>query len=325
MIIARAPLRIGFVGGGTDMQSYYTKKPGAVLSTTINKYVYIFINESFDHRVRASYSVTELTDSFTEIEHPLIRNAAKMMGIVDGLEIVSVSDIPSSGSGLGSSSAFSVALIEGLSEYRKKRLSKETLAEMSCDLEIKYCGEPIGKQDQYASAFGGFNVFRFNSDHSVDVKNLKIDAVKANQFKQHLLFFYTGITRSASSILSKQTEVVNKSEKMQALSEMASLVDDFEQQLVRENYEHLGELLHINWQLKRSLVGDISNSVIDQAYQSAMDAGAWGGKLLGAGAGGFMLFLAPPSRHAEIIKKLNSFQLQSFEFENIGAAIIQRS
>lgn len=323
MIISRTPLRMSFVGGGSDMPSYYRRHGGAVLSTAIDKYIYVTINKKFDDELRLSYSKTENVKSTSEIEHQLVRACLSRYGIDGGLEISTVADIPSKGTGLGSSSSFTVAFLHCLHAYLGRHVSNEMLGAEASDIEINVCGEPIGKQDQYAAAYGGFNFYEFNSDESVKVSPLITRSETLSALKDNLLMFYTGITRSASNLLQKQNEeIISSKRKQDALKSMVSLAYILRDELQNNNTHVFGEILHENWLLKKSLVAEISNSNIDDWYQRAIDAGAVGGKILGAGAGGFLIFYAEKERHPEIIRQLNDLRRINFNFEKNGSQII---
>src|SRR5687767_14853145 len=235
MIISRTPLRMSFVGGGSDLPSFYRKFGGAVVSTAINKFVYITLNEKFDHRIRVSYSRTEEADTVAEVQHPLVRESMKLLGVEGGIEITSIADIPSKGSGLGSSSAFTVGLLHALHAYSGRYASAEQLAKEACAIEIERCGEPIGKQDQYAAAFGGFNFIEFNADDSISVEPILCRRETLLKLQENIIVFYTGISRSASAILKNQQEAVASSQaKQQVLQRMV--------QLARRSEEHTSEL-----------------------------------------------------------------------------------
>jgi D-glycero-alpha-D-manno-heptose-7-phosphate kinase len=323
MIISRTPLRMSFVGGGSDLPSFYRKFGGAVVSTAINKFVYITLNEKFDHRIRVSYSRTEEADSVAEIQHPLVREAMKLLDARGGIEITSVADIPSKGSGLGSSSSFTVGLLHALHAYSGRYASAQRLAEQACEIEINRCGEPIGKQDQYAAAYGGFSFIEFNPDDSVSVEPILCRRETLAELQRNILVFYTGISRSASAILKNQQEAVASSEaKQRALQRMVQFARDLKTQLQQNNLSAFGEILHAGWELKRSITAEISNPQIDRWYDRARKAGATGGKLLGAGSGGFLMFYAPRENHEAIMRALSELRPIPMTFEPQGSRII---
>lgn len=323
MIISRTPLRISFVGGGSDLPQFYREYGGAVLSTSIDRYVYVTVNRKFDNGVRVAYSKTEEVDSVAQVEHPLVRAAMERVGLRGGVEITTVADIPSRGTGLGSSSSFTIALLHALYAYLGRYASKTKLAQECCDIEIDVCRQPIGKQDQYAAAFGGFNLLEFCQDESVRVSPVICDARKVKTIREHLLLLYTGITRSASDILREQGESLrSNAEKRGVLRRMVQLCYYLRDELQHNNIQAFGEILHENWELKKTLAERISNSSIDDAYRTACRHGAKGGKLLGAGAGGFLLLYAEPERHEGICRALPGLRPVKADFDRQGSQII---
>jgi D-glycero-alpha-D-manno-heptose-7-phosphate kinase len=314
---------MSFVGGGSDLPAYYRRFGGAVVSTAINKFVYITVNEKFDHRIRVSYSKTEEANSVERIKHPLVREAMTLLEIEGGLEITSIADIPSRGSGLGSSSAFTVGLLHALHAYSGRYASAEKLALEACEIEIGRCGEPIGKQDQFAAAFGGFNFIEFNPDESVFVEPILCKRETLQSLQENILVFYTGITRSASGILRhQQAGVASEKSKQEMLGRMVKLARQLKAELQKNNLDAFGEIIHANWELKKGLAREISTSVIDDWYNKARKHGAIGGKLLGAGTGGFMMFYAPHERHDEIARALSDLRRIEMRFEPQGSRII---
>jgi D-glycero-alpha-D-manno-heptose-7-phosphate kinase len=323
MIISKTPLRMSFVGGGSDLPVFYRKYGGAVVSTAINKFVYVTVNKKFDDRIRLSYSKTEDAKSAEKIKHPLVREALQMLGIRGGVEITSIADIPGKGTGLGSSSSFTVGVLNALHAFADRYASAEKLAEESCTIEIERCGEPIGKQDQYAAAFGGFNLIQFNADDSVSVEPIICKRETIEQLQRNLLVFYTGVTRSASALLKTQSASVSSSKtKQNAMKRMVKLAHSLKAELQKNNLEAFGEIIHENWELKRSLTAGVSTPAIDDWYARARKAGAMGGKLLGAGSGGFLMFYAPQNRHEEIKKALSDLHRTALRFEAQGSKII---
>jgi D-glycero-alpha-D-manno-heptose-7-phosphate kinase len=323
MIISKTPLRMSFVGGGSDMPVFYRKYGGAVVSTAINKFVYVTVNHKFDDRIRLSYSKTEDAKSAEKVKHPLVREALQMLGIRGGVEITSIADIPGKGTGLGSSSSFTVGLLNALHAFANRYASAEKLAEESCAIEIERCGEPIGKQDQYAAAFGGFNLIEFNSDDSVSVEPIICKRETIRQLQENTLVFYTGITRSASALLKTQgASIANDKAKQKAMKKMVDLAHVLKVELQKNNLGAFGEIIHENWELKRSLTSGVSSSAIDDWYSRARKSGAIGGKLLGAGSGGFLMFYAPKDRHEAIAQELSELRTVDFDFEPQGSKII---
>jgi D-glycero-alpha-D-manno-heptose-7-phosphate kinase len=322
MIISRTPLRMSFVGGGSDLPVFYRKYGGAVVSTAINRYVSVTVNQKFDDRIRISYSRTEDARTVNHIKHPLVREGLKLAGIAGGVEITSIADIPSKGSGLGSSSTFTVGLLNALHAYAGRHAGAEQLAREACEIEIERCGEPIGKQDQYAAAFGGLNLIQFNADDSVSVEPIICKRETLQQIQAHSVVFYTGITRSASAILKHQNSALaTESKKCDVTRKMVELAHTLCDELRHNRVTAFGEIIHEGWRLKKSLTGGISTDVIDGWYQKARQAGAVGGKLLGAGAGGFLMFYAPPERH-DAIERALKLRRMDFKFDSQGSRII---
>lgn len=323
MIISKTPLRMSFVGGGSDLPVFYRKYGGAVVSTAINKFVYITVNKKFDERIRVSYSKTEDAKSPEKVKHPLVREAMQMLGIRGGVEITSIADIPGRGTGLGSSSSFTVGLLNALHAFTDRHASAAKLAEESCLIEIERCGEPIGKQDQYAAAFGGFNLIQFHPDDSASVEPIICKRETLRQLEENLLVFYTGITRSASALLKTQSDTIatNKA-KQKAMKKMVELAHALKIELQKNNLGAFGEIIHENWELKRGLTNGVSSNEIDDWYARARKAGATGGKLLGAGSGGFLMFCAPRERHEAITRELSELRQVEFGFEPQGSKII---
>ncbi len=322
MIIVRAPLRISFVGGGTDLPDFYRVSPGRVISATIDKYVYVVVNHTpLFKGITARYSIIENASYVRELKNDRIRESLLHFGIKDNIEIGIFSHIKA-GMGLGGSSSFTVALIKGLSAYLGKRLDEKDVAEISCKIEIDLIKEPIGKQDQYASAFGGFNIFQFNPNGTVDVEPIFLDFKKRLSLENHIILFFMGITRTASSILSEQKS--NMSKKIETLQAMAKLVDVFKNKFIKGDFETLGKLLHENWVKKKTLASKVSNSIIDELYGTGMKAGAWGGKVLGAGGGGCMLFFAHPQKKEKIRNAIRrkSKKLRLVDFKEIPVKFV---
>lgn len=323
MIISRTPLRMSFVGGGSDLPVYYRREGGAVVSTAINQYVYITVNPKFDNRIRVSYSKTEEARSVDRIRHPLVREALRLTGIDGGIEITSVADIPAKGTGLGSSSSFTVGLLNALHAHAGRHASSDQLAREACEIEMDRCGEPIGKQDQYAAAHGGLNFMRFQQDDSVVVEPLICRRETLRRLEESLIVFYTGLTRSASDILRRQQAAMGATRrKHAAMRRMVALAEAMRGDLQNNRLDGFGGMLHENWELKRRLAEGITNPGIDAWYSKARRAGAEGGKLLGAGSGGFLMFCAPVERHDAIARALGELRRMDFRFEPQGSRII---
>jgi len=320
MIVTKTPLRISFVGGGSDQEYFYKEHAGAVVSATIDKYIYIAVNKKFDNKVRASYSKTEIVDHSKNLQHNLIRESMHLVGYHNGIEIVSISDIPANGSGLGSSSSYTVGVLNGLYAHAGIKVSPMGLAEDACYVEKIGTTSPIGKQDQYAAAYGGLNYMQFNPDGEVVVEPLTCPQKIRTELFSRLLLLYTGIERDASKILSRQKDKYDEDARG-VLRVMTALAVEMKEALNRCRLDTFGELLDENWQLKQSLYNGISNGVIDDYYQAAQDAGAIGGKLCGAGGGGFLLLYAPKEKHGNIIKSLK-LKSMDFSFETLGSTVV---
>jgi D-glycero-alpha-D-manno-heptose-7-phosphate kinase len=323
LIISRTPLRISFAGGGSDLAAYYHQEPGAVLSTSINKYIYINVNKKFDEKIRASYSVTEIVDSIDELKHELIREGLKMVVPPCGIEITSISDIPSQGTGLGSSSTYTVGLLNSLYAHMGQHVGATRLAKEACEIEIERCRKPIGKQDQYIAAFGGLQFIRFNPDESVYVDPVICAPETKTRLQQSLLMLYTGLTRSADKILQEQSlNTENDKEKRNTLRRMTHMAGQLRDAVVDNDLDGFGEILHAGWMEKKKLASGISNPQIDQWYSTAREHGAIGGKVLGAGGGGFILIFAHPESFPEIMRALPELKPVPFKLEPQGSKII---
>jgi len=323
MIITRTPLRVSFCGGGTDLPSYYANQQGAVVSAALNKYIYITVNRLsryFEHRLLLKYSQTELVDSVDQVRHPIIREALKVAGLEEGIEITSMADIPA-GTGLGSSSSYAVGLLHALHTFKGEYVSAGQLAREACEIEITRLREPIGKQDQYIAAYGGICYIRFNPDETVFVDPVICSQATKLVLQENLMMFYTGTTRRASDILKVQQAATP--EKMEVLTRMRDLCGQV-LDVLREgrSLNRFGEALHDAWLSKRSLVEGISNDSINQYYEVAQQAGAIGGKLLGAGGAGFLLFYVEPQNQDRVRQALRTLRELPFCFEPQGSKVI---
>lgn len=323
MIITRAPFRVSFAGGGSDIPAYYRNSKGAVLSTTINSYVYITIHPYFNRlQTLLKYSKTDLVDEIDQIKHPLFREAMRELCPEGGVEIVSTADIPS-GTGLGSSSTFAVALYYALFTYKELFCTKEELAQRACRLEIEKVGEPIGKQDQYAAAYGGLSFYEFCPDERVHVTPVVVPADTLAELEDNLLLFYMGDQRQTSKILEDQiAQVTSNAAKRDAQTRMVALAYDMRESLVKGDLGSFASLLHNGWMLKRSISSKISSSNIDKYYDRALEYGALGGKLLGAGGGGFLLLYCEKANQARLRNALFDLHELPFRFEWGGAQIV---
>ena len=316
MIISKTPFRISFVGGGSDHFNNKSIVPGKVICTTINKYMYININKKYDNKVRLSYSITENRNNVKELDHLLIRKSLEHFKIKSGIEITTLADIPSSGSGLGSSSALCVGLAKALNRFKGKEISKTELSKTAALIEIEKCKKPIGLQDHYAAAYGGFNSITFNQNKTVNVKKINISEKRLKTFKKHLIMFYSGINRKADKILGKIKKEKKHNLNYELLSKLAS---NFEYELCEGDLQNTAKILNENWMLKKNLHQNVSSSNLNEIYDNALSAGALGGKLLGAGGGGYFIFFAKPHNHKRIKNRLKKFQHIDFDFSKNGS------
>lgn len=320
MIITQTPLRISFAGGGTDFKGYYEKSGGAVLSSAIDKYIYVIVKERFDKKIRIGYSRTEMVDAVAEIEHELAREAMRMTGVDSGIEIATMADIPSEGSGLGSSSAVTVGLLHALYTFKGELVTPETLAKQACEIEIGVLGKPIGKQDQYIAAYGGLRFIEFHPDETVSVTTVPMDDDKRRRFGENILLFYTGVTRKADGILSEQKDNIDV--QVETLNQIRAQAQEVRDALAEGVMNRVGRILDTGWKHKRQLAGRITNSAIDSMYDRALDAGASGGKIAGAGGGGFLLLYCPPDRQAQVREALSDLKELPFALERDGTKVI---
>ena len=320
MIVSKTPFRMSFAGGGSDLPAFYREETGAVLSTTIDKYMYIAVNQKFDERIRIGYSRTEEVETVQQIEHPLVRHALEVAGIDGGIEITSMADIPSRGTGLGSSSSYTVGLLNALFAYKNTYASKEMLARLACEIEITRCGDPVGKQDQYAAAYGGLNLIRLHPDESVSVDPVICKPDVLTELEASTLVFYTGAARAAAAVMAQQQANVGRHRPL--LRRMAQLAGELKKELESSRLDAVGAILDENWQLKRQMADSVSTPQIDEWYAAGLSAGALGGKLLGAGRGGFLMFFAPPDRHVRITRTLSGLKPVQFRFDRTGTQVV---
>jgi D-glycero-alpha-D-manno-heptose-7-phosphate kinase len=319
MLITKTPFRVSFCGGGSDMAAFYERYGGCVLSTSINKYMYISIHPYFNPgQTMLKYSENELVDDIKDIKHKIFGQVLNEMQ-VEGVEISSTADVPG-GTGLGSSSTFTVGLLNTLYCYKGKFASKGRLAKEACEIEIEKLNSPIGKQDQYAAAYGGLNFIRFNRDGTVSVAPIMMQSETNRKLQGNLMMFYTGITRSANSILSEQKENISQDDKNENLRKMCGLAERMKEALENNELSAFGDILNKSWELKRTLASGISNPEIDKAYEIAMNSGALGGKLLGAGGGGFLLFYCEKDRQDALRKNLGLREFD-FKFDHDGTSV----
>ena len=318
MIITRAPFRVSFCGGGSDLPSFYENYGGCVLSTTIRKYMYLTIHNYVDkEKIVLKYSKTEVVDDYEQIEHRIFKQCLKDFDI-KGVELSSMADIPA-GTGLGSSSTFTVALLQLLNTYKGQYQSKYKLAKDACEVEIGKLGEPIGKQDQFAAAFGGLKFYEFLPNGFVNVEPIIMAPESYKKLENNLMMFYLGGTHSASAILKEQSQNVKSVDKAEVQRKMCDIARQLKVELQNNNVDAMGELLHENWILKRLLALGISNPLIDDTYDKAINAGATGGKLLGAGGAGFMLFYVPEEKQEAVREALSHLREMEVEMDDSGA------
>jgi D-glycero-alpha-D-manno-heptose-7-phosphate kinase len=320
MIISKTPLRISFAGGGTDLPSFYHREDGAVLSTTIDKCIYVIIKERFDDLIYVNWMKKEIVEDPEEIEHELVREALNITGIKKGVEITMLADIPSEGSGLGSSSSLTVGLLNAFYAFTGRQVSSAELAAQACQIEIEILGKPIGKQDQYAAAYGGLNVFRFQKDDSVDVSRIGLNPEETRFLGSNLLLFFTNQVRKAQTILVEQKKKIPKI--FDTLLKMKNQVTGLKSDLENGDLDSLGKALKMNWDMKRTLVSAISNKAIDRMYEKALQAGAIGGKVCGAGGGGFLLLYVPRESQNSVRSALSKYRELPFMLDRCGSRII---
>ena len=321
MVGTRTPFRISFAGGGSDIRSFYTRHPGCVVSTAINKYMYILVHGYFDQKIQVKYSRTELVSTPAEIQHPIVRVALQQFDL-GGVDINSIADIPA-GTGLGSSCSFTVGLLHALHAYTGKFASKDLLAQKACEIEIDILKDPIGKQDQYAAAHGGLNFITFHPDETVEVQPIIMPQGARARLAENLLMFFVGGTRSAGEILrEQQANVANDRAKFEGVKQMTDLARQLRNSLVNGRVEDLGPILDENWRLKKTLSSAISGDAIDATYEKARQNGAGGGKLLGAGGGGFLLLYCEREHQERLRRSLAPLRELKFTFDHFGTQVI---
>jgi len=321
MIITQTPLRLGLLGGGTDLPSYYQKNGGRVLNCALDKYIYVIVKERFDEDIYVNYSKKEIVRHVEDLEHELVREAMQMTGVTKGVEITTLADIPSAGgSGLGSSSAVTVGLLNALFAYQGRQVTAEELAERACTIEIERCGKPIGKQDQYIAALGGIRDIRFGPGNDVIAEELALSAAGRRALQQQIMLFYTGITRSADPILAEQNANVEVTRpQLDLLRDLAGFAAE---RLRDGDVDAIGPAMRESWEAKRKLASGVSNARIDEAVASALDAGASGAKLTGAGGGGFLLVLCPIERQRVVRDNLMHMQELPVKLDRLGSRIV---
>jgi D-glycero-alpha-D-manno-heptose-7-phosphate kinase len=322
MIIVRTPVRLSFVGGGSDLKAFYDRMDGAVVSSAIDKFVYVIVKERFDDMIYVNYSQKECVEHVDEIKHDLVREAMKITGIEKGVEITTLADIPSEGSGVGSSSSITVGLLHAFYTYQNMLVTAEQLAREACKIEIDIIGKPIGKQDQYVAAYGGLNQYVFRKDDTTEISPVALDNGTLRKFSSSLLLYYTGMTRSADPILSEQKRNYSASAKFEVMCEIVSLVEPFQVAVKEGDIETSGKLLDKNWQLKKKMASRITNGKIDAMYERAKKAGALGGKIAGAGGGGFLMLVVPREKQNSVFEVMREYRELPFMLERSGSRVI---
>jgi D-glycero-alpha-D-manno-heptose-7-phosphate kinase len=321
MIITQTPLRIGLLGGGTDLPGYYREHGGRVLNCAIDKYVYVIVKQRFDDDIYVNYSKKEIVSRVDDLEHELVREAMRMTGVAGGVEITTLADIPSAGgSGLGSSSAVTVGLLHALFAYQGLQVSAEELADRACKIEIEHCGKPIGKQDQYITAFGGIRDIHFGPGEEVIPGKLALPASSRRALQEQIMLFYTGVTRSATAILAEQNANVEATRtQLDLLRDLAGFAAE---RLRGGDVDAIGPAIRESWEAKRKLASGVSNSQIDLAVTRALEAGASGAKLTGAGGGGFLLVICPIERQHAVRESLADMRELPVKLEQLGSRVV---
>jgi D-glycero-alpha-D-manno-heptose-7-phosphate kinase len=321
MIITQTPLRIGLLGGGTDLPGYYREHGGRVLNCALDKYVYVIVKQRFDSDIYVNYSKKEIVSRVEDLEHELVREAMRMTGVTNGVEITTLADIPSSGgSGLGSSSAVAVGLLNALFAYQGHQVSARELAEYACEIEIERCGKPIGKQDQYIAALGGIRDIRFGPGDDVVAEEVGLPAAERRALQQQIMLFYTGVTRSADPILAEQNANVETTRpQLDLLRDLAGFAAE---RLRSGEVDAIGPAIRESWEAKRKLASGVSNDQIDLAVSQALDAGASGVKLTGAGGGGFLLVICPMERQRAVRERLAHMQELPVKLDHLGSRVV---
>jgi D-glycero-alpha-D-manno-heptose-7-phosphate kinase len=320
VIVTQTPLRVGLVGGGTDLPGYYREHGGRVLNAAIDKYIYVIVKQRFDDDIYVNYSQKEIVSRVEDIQHELVREAIYMTGVRSGVEITTLADIPSAGSGLGSSSAVTVGLLNALFAYRGRQMTARELAEGACTIEIDRCRKPIGKQDQYAAAYGGICDLRFGTGDRVDVEQITLSPQMRRLMSNELLLFYTGITRSANAILDEQS--ANTADRLPQLAQLRDLAGEAADGLRAGDVEAVGVAMNKSWEAKRTLASGVSNSQIDVAVEGALAAGATGAKVTGAGGGGFLLVVCPLEQQRAVREALSHMRELPIKIDPSGSRVV---
>lgn len=320
MIIVQTPLRISLFGGGTDFRAFFMQEGGCALSTAIDKYIFVTIKERFDNKLRIGYTQTEMVDEIDQIHHELMRESLRLTGIDHGVEITTMADIPSEGSGLGSSSTVTVGALHAMYAYLGEIVPAERLAREACTIEIDTLHRPMGIQDQYIAAYGGLRFFEFLPNGQVTAEKVKLSAEAQRALNNNLMLFFTGVSRRSSSILQEQVD--NLSDRLTELREIKQMAYEARCAIETEDFDSLGILLHRSWELKKRLAGTISNGPINDMYEAARGAGAIGGKIAGAGGGGFLLLYVPWEHQNKVRTALHGLQELPFRLEEDGTKAI---
>jgi D-glycero-alpha-D-manno-heptose-7-phosphate kinase len=320
MIISQTPLRISICGGGTDFKDYYSRCEGAVISTAIDKYVYVIVKERFDEKIYIDYAKKEIVDDISEIKHDLVREAAKKAKMKTGFEVTMLADIPSEGSGLGSSSSLTVGLLNSFYHYQGIQPSTEQLAQEACEIEIDILGKPIGKQDQYIAAYGGLSFIKFKKDGAVELERINIQNGLKRKLGSNLLLFFTNVTRKADTILTEQRNKI--SDHLEYHNLIKDLAYKAREAILNEKIDKIGDLLAENWKLKKELSSNITNSLIDGMYNKAIQGGTIGAKVSGAGGGGFLLTYCKRDKQDQLREAMAEYREMPFLLETYGSKII---
>ncbi len=320
MIITQTPLRISLFGGGTDFPEFYRREGGSVLTTAVDKYVFVIIKARFDDLIRVGYTRTELVERVDQVQHDLVREALRLTGIDRGVEIATMADVPATGTGLGSSSAVTVGLLNAMYTYLNDTRPAADLARLACQIELERLGRPMGKQDAYISAFGGFRRLRFHPDERVEVESLPLEEKVLRQLSQNLLLFHTGQSRDAGTILAEQQ--ANIPRRLGELRELKAMAEEGCRLLLAGQVDEFGRLLDTAWQVKQRLASGIANGTIQAMYESARRAGALGGKVCGAGGGGFLLLYCPYERQHQLRQALAGYRELVFRPEKDGSKVV---
>lgn len=322
MIITRTPFRISFLGGATDFKYFYQNQPGEVVSSAINKYIYVAVNKRFEGDIRLSYAKTEVANHIDQLEHSLIREAMRLTGVDSGVNISVMADVPGKGTGIGSSSSLTIGVLNALYNLKGMQKTSEELAKSACKIEIDILGAPIGRQDQYITAFGGLKNIIFDKDEQVTVADIPISEEQKKELDSNLFLFSLPVPRQNNDVLARQID--NSKDKMSSLVKMRDLARRGKEHLMNKKLDEFGRLLHENWQEKRNLAEGITNPEIDSIYQRALDVGALGGKVCGAGGGGFLLLYCKKENQQKLRSVLADLKETPFSFEPKGSIVVYR-